>query len=45
MKELRYDKAIMVINTLQSLQTNNYDVGNKVELLEVNLKEFMDSWN
>ena len=39
MKESRYDKAIMVINTLESLQTNNYDVGNKVELLEINLKE------
>jgi len=39
MKESRYDKAIMVINTLESLQTNNFDVGNKVELLEINLKE------
>ncbi len=44
MKESRYDKAFMVINTLQSLQINNYNVGNKVEMLEVNLKEATDSW-
>jgi len=45
MKESRYDKAIMVINTLESLQTNNYDVGNRLELLEVSLSESLDTWN